>query len=382
MYYYILISILAVGIISVSSDMLVKNNDLKNRIANESSVSNSLVYLTVSNDEKVRSSIKLSDLLVEKADKNTENITLLNKLQEAISLVIDDNVNPTCADLALTGKITEPECDKVSGKSFAYFDIEEDQVKLEDDNLKDAYLAPAIAMTKKSGIQYSSDGSFVAASTGSFGLEKKIEHLDEVNEVQKDIIDIVSSDTTGEITLAVSESISEDKETSNSYLREVVATQVKKIEDNIEKEVLEKSYSHALASKEDIDSVMQNIEEEMQTPVAQRLETIKEKMALYQIDSLSNDSESNIDYSNNDYTYSVESEKLYSEAAVRKEQLINSLEVVEKKIESIQESLSNEDNTFADNTRYKYELKTLSNKKLIYQKKYNSINNSISYGSY
>jgi hypothetical protein len=173
MYYYILISILAVGIISVSSDMLVKNNDLKNRIANESSVSNSLVYLTVSNDEKVRSSIKLSDLLVEKADKNTENITLLNKLQEAISLVIDDNVNPTCADLALTGKITEPECDKVSGKSFAYFDIEEDQVKLEDDNLKDAYLAPAIAMTKKSGIQYSSDGSFVAASTGSFGLEKK-----------------------------------------------------------------------------------------------------------------------------------------------------------------------------------------------------------------
>jgi transcriptional regulator of acetoin/glycerol metabolism len=192
----------------------------------------------------------------------------------------------------------------------------------------------------------------------------------------------VSSDTTGEITLAVSESISEDKETSNSYLREVVATQVKKIEDNIEKEVLEKSYSHALASKEDIDSVMQNIEEEMQTPVAQRLETIKEKMALYQIDSLSNDSESNIDYSNNDYTYSVESEKLYSEAAVRKEQLINSLEVVEKKIESIQESLSNEDNTFADNTRYKYELKTLSNKKLIYQKKYNSINNSISYGSY
>jgi hypothetical protein len=149
--------------------------------------------------------VKLSELAIGESPKDRN---LLDKLQAAtIEAVVEEHIdNPTCDDLAKTGKITKEECNYIAKKKQNYAQIQNGNIVIKDKGNKSKKIAKSlVALMGAKNIKKEDKQTII--QNVNLSLKQKTEEIKKSEKILREASDIVKNTDDPKLIASVTEKV-------------------------------------------------------------------------------------------------------------------------------------------------------------------------------
>jgi uncharacterized protein YpmB len=349
-----------IGLVVVASTILfsvMQNQDVIEEVENTGNIVSSVDMLSKNQD--IIYNLEVSRFIIHKEQQKSKDITLLNKMQKAIEVALDNGIDePDCSDMVSTNLITQDECAYISQVDFDFYTIENNNIDIDTNvSVNNKYVGNVKKILSNEGVDYS-DGMFSQNMVTDTGLKHEMRYRKEKDESDKNVQALLENDEDGVLAVHINDSLI-DGDTQDIDIQNRIKRHLEKKKIEIAKSLSTDSYNEALT---------ENIgyEETLESNLNSDDGYNKIESALSSVSSDNSYVEENTD----EYIVDVQ---LPSNLSSMIDSIDNSIVITENEIKVQEEKLFDDAMTFRDQIDIEYKLNNLRSKLQLYKNKKNNI---------